>query len=251
MQSATAATRCGGQRHLVADARRGAQEVRGVRGGRCRGYVREPRSSLPRRPRSCCCWPICSGAGVSRPSVRRHVRSRARRVLARRFALRPRPSATARPHLAAGPGARLQSLSHGASGFNARGRRPLGRRRAGRRAAIAHGVVTVNLATYAQVRLDARLRARDGAGIIEPAARRVRGRDGDRCAPGAARAGRGRRSRSMSGRCRCATAVPRGVRRSASRGRRAGGRGRRCRRRPASRGRRRRGRPGPSGPRRR
>jgi hypothetical protein len=42
----------GGQRHVVADAHRGAQQARGVRGGRRCRSGRWPRRALPRRPRT-------------------------------------------------------------------------------------------------------------------------------------------------------------------------------------------------------
>jgi hypothetical protein len=202
---------CGGQRHLVPDARRGAQEVPGCGEDGVAG-ASASRVEFCRDARGlAAAGHVLGRRRAPALPVRRHVRSRAQRVRAAAFACargRGRPRGRT-PGRGAGCAAAVavpqcQWLQ-----------RP-------RRAAIAHGVVTVNLATHAQVRLDARLRARDGPGVIEPAARRVCGRDGDRGAPGGARAGRGRRLRSMSGRCRCATAVPRGLRRSASCGRRAG-----------------------------
>jgi hypothetical protein len=210
--SATAATRLRRSTSPRRRPRRGAQGGSRVRGGQRRGSSAS-RLKLSRDARGL----AAAGHPLGRrrePAlrVRRHVRSRAQRVRARRCSHFREALATARPHPGRGAGCAAAVAVPRWRRLNDR-----------RRAAIAHGVVTVNLATYAQVRLDARLRVRDGAGIIEPAARRVRGPDGDRCAAGPARAGRGRRLRSMSGRYRCATAVPRGVRRSASCGRRAGG----------------------------
>lgn len=94
----------GGQRHVVADARRGAP-------GGSRG---ERRTASPVRPRAasssaatravCGRWPTCSAPPSARPACRRDTRSRARRVRAARHSRAPGSSATAAPRSWPGAG---------------------------------------------------------------------------------------------------------------------------------------------------